>query len=173
MYCQQCNEVNLEGSTYCSKCGSRMEVKAKPQCPFCGGEVRTTSKFCIHCGSTLPYMEEGARSNSLKSKTIYLKDQFGNLIRKGNYKKVLQDKENPATKAFIDFVAWGIAHFFGFAAFIGAVTVLGFLLGPWGIVLTAALAYVYATHKDEIRRKVEEMKSGSESRLEPPSRRDY
>ncbi len=95
---------------------------------------------------------------TLKSKTILLKEQFGAVIKKGNYREVLQDKNHPATQAFIDFIAWGITHFYGFAALVGAITFLGILLGGWGVVFGLALAFVYASYKKEIDEKVRDMK---------------
>ncbi|MDQ7824577.1 MAG: 4Fe-4S binding protein [Candidatus Eremiobacteraeota bacterium] len=111
---------------------------------------------------------------SLKDKTILLKEQFGAVIKKGNYREVLQDKNHPATQAFIDFIAWGVSHFYGFAALIGAITFLGIFLGGWGVVFGLALAFVYATYKKEIDEKVREMKSaGDMSQPAPVNRPSY
>lgn len=96
---------------------------------------------------------------TLKDRTIMLKEQFGAVIKKGNYKEVFQDKNHPATQAFIDFIAWGITHFYGFAALIGAITFLGIFLGGWGVVFGLALAFVYATYKKEIDQRIKEMQS--------------
>jgi len=97
---------------------------------------------------------------TLRDKTILLKEQFGQVIKKGNYQEVLRDKSHPATQSFIDFIAWGITHFYGFAALVGAITFLGILMGGWGVVFGLALAFVYATYKKEIDQRVEEIKSG-------------
>ena len=106
---------------------------------------------------------------TLKSKTILLKEQFGAVIKKGNYREVLQDKNHPATQAFIDFIAWGITHFYGFAALVGAITFLGILLGGWGVVFGLALAFVYASYKKEIDEKVRDMKGQMSSGPSPSS----
>ncbi len=98
---------------------------------------------------------------TLRDKTILLKEQFGQVIKKGNYQEVLRDKNHPATQSFIDFIAWGITHFYGFAALVGAITFLGILMGGWGVVFGLALAFVYATYKKEIDQRVEEIKGGS------------
>lgn len=105
----------------------------------------------------------------MKSKTILLKEQFGAVIKKGNYREVLQDKNHPATQAFIDFIAWGITHFYGFAALVGAITFLGILLGGWGVVFGLALAFVYASYKKEIDEKVRDMKGQMSSGPSPSS----
>jgi NAD-dependent dihydropyrimidine dehydrogenase PreA subunit len=91
-----------------------------------------------------------------------LKEQFGSVLKKGNYREVLTDKSHPATQSLIDFIAWGVTHFYGFAALIGAITFLGLLLGGWGVVFGLALAFVYATYKKEIDEKVREMKGQSD-----------
>jgi ferredoxin len=90
---------------------------------------------------------------------LLLKEQFGTLVTQGNYKEVLQKKDNPITKTFIDFIAWGITRFWNFAAFIAAITILGSLLGGWGIVLAIALSYVYSKHKKDILERAREIKT--------------
>lgn len=106
------------------------------------------------------YGQPAERSQqTLRDKTILLKEQFGAVVKKGNYREVLADKNHPATQAFIDFIAWGVTHFYGFAALIGAITFLGIFLGGWGIVFGLALAFVYGTYKKEIDAKIREMKS--------------
>ena len=105
---------------------------------------------------------------TLRDKTILLKEQFGAVVKKGNYKEVLADKNHPATQAFIDFIAWGVTHFYGFAALIGAITFLGIFLGGWGIVFGLALAFVYATYKKEIDAKIREMKNQQDSSMIAP-----
>jgi ferredoxin len=100
---------------------------------------------------------------------MLLKQQFGQMITQGNYKQVLSDKNNSFTQTLIDFIAWGITNFFGFASFLAAITILGFLLGPWGIVLTLALTYVYITYKKDIDERIRSMKGESLSSSLPPA----
>jgi ferredoxin len=97
----------------------------------------------------------------LRDRTLLLREQFGSVITQGNYKEILQSKENPVTKTFIDFIAWGIMHFWNFTAFLAAVTVLGVLLGGWGVVLAVALTFVYSKHKEDIQARLREMKGDS------------
>ena len=106
---------------------------------------------------------------TLRDKTILLKEQFGAVVKKGNYRDVLADKNHPATQAFIDFIAWGVTHFYGFAALIGAITFLGIFLGGWGIVFGLALAFVYATYKREIDARIREMKGEADASSFSPS----
>jgi len=47
--CPNCNYVNRTTSKFCVKCGS--PVKGKITCPNCNYVNRTTSKFCVKCGS--------------------------------------------------------------------------------------------------------------------------
>lgn len=102
---------------------------------------------------------------TLRDKTILLKEQFGAVMKKGNYRDILADKNHPATQAFIEFIAWGITHFYGFAALVGAITFLGIFLGGWGIVFGLALAFVYATYKKEIDAKIREMKNEQDNHV--------
>ncbi len=150
--------------------------------------MRSTSRFCSSCGLQIPLPSPSQPASSrqapsrslpsqtppqpqpasddnnkqeLRSKTLLLREQFGSVITQGNYKEVLQSKENPVTKTFIDFIAWGILHFWNFTAFLAAVTVLGVLLGGWGVVLAVALTYVYSKHKEDILARLKELKGES------------
>jgi ferredoxin len=185
--CGNCNHPNPRDVTNCVVCGSLLSSKL---CPRCSQPLRDKSRFCSRCGMQMGSAPQppvtppvqayrGAPQSApaprpmpsqpapevvhteLKDRTLLLKEQFGNLVTQGNYREILQKKDSPVTSAFIDFIAWGISRFSSFIAFIAGVTVLGVLLGGWGVVLAIALTYVYSKHKDNIRQRVAEMKGES------------
>jgi len=174
MICPKCQEENIAGAGLCQRCGTKLVPRT---CGACGKEVRETSRFCPACGAqVLPGQgaQKGAggpsdwRHQTLKDRTMLLKQQFGQMVSQGNYKQVLSDKNNSFTQTLIDFVAWGITNFFGFASFLAAITIFGILLGPWGIVLTLALTYVYVTYKKDIDERIKMMKNEAAQSLPPP-----
>ena len=58
MICPNCRAAVPEGSVFCPKCGSKIEVKpaakAEPRiCPKCGSTVSEDALFCGKCGQSL------------------------------------------------------------------------------------------------------------------------
>ena len=47
--CQKCSHINVEGSKFCSLCGSSLQ----PKCSKCENIPPQGSKFCNQCGSPL------------------------------------------------------------------------------------------------------------------------
>lgn len=160
MTCPNCNQNNPSNATHCLTCGAALLVN---HCPRCNQRIRQNSKFCPFCGirfadaprEVLPETKQ----QELKDRTLLLKEQFGQMITQGNYREVLQREDNQITRTFIEFIAWGITRFWSFTAFMAAVTILGVLLGGWGIVLAVVLTYVYSTHKGRILERIKELKT--------------
>jgi len=122
--------------------------------------------------SAPPPPQVDIKKQELKDRTLLLKEQFGQMITQGNYKDILQKEDNSVTKTFIDFIAWGITRFWSFTAFMAAVTILGVLLGGWGIVLAIVLTYVYSMHKARILQRIKEMKE-DEGVVKTRKKREY
>lgn len=158
--CSNCLQNNPPNVTNCLSCGAAL---LKNICPRCNQGIRPSSKFCPFCGikfgSKPPRNRSDEKQRELRERTLLLKEQFGQMITQSNYREVLQRDDNQITKTFIDFIAWGITRFWSFTAFMAAVTILGILLGGWGIVLAVVLTYVYSTHKTRIMQRIKEMKS--------------
>lgn len=59
MYCNNCGHKNDEGTTFCTECGSKLELGApiqEPACVYCdncGSEITNDSKYCEKCGASL------------------------------------------------------------------------------------------------------------------------
>ena len=58
--CQSCNSEMPAGTTFCSLCGSKIEIKAEDvidepmvACPSCGTLVKQGAAFCTSCGSKM------------------------------------------------------------------------------------------------------------------------
>lgn len=161
--CPRCGGAMRATSRFCSSCGLQIPLPA-PSRPAALQQTPSQSyppQAPLQTSTQTGQASGGKAEQELRSKTLLLREQFGSVITQGNYKEVLQSKENPVTKTFIDFIAWGIMHFWNFTAFLAAVTVLGVLLGGWGVVLAVALTYVYSKHKEDILARLKEMKGES------------
>lgn len=55
MICKICNTENLDGATFCSGCGARLDGRF--ECPSCGGTCAEDALFCPHCGAKLDQKE--------------------------------------------------------------------------------------------------------------------
>lgn len=180
VYCANCKTMNPGNVTHCLSCGAGL---LGGSCPRCFQVIRTSSKFCPFCGMRIEaapqarpqqsYAPQGQidAQGELKNRTLLLKEQFGQMITQGNYRDVLQKDDSPITKSFIEFIAWGITRFWSFTAFMAAVTVLGILLGGWGIVLAVVLTYVYSKHKEKIMARIGELKA--EGGVAQKKKREY
>jgi Pyruvate/2-oxoacid:ferredoxin oxidoreductase delta subunit/uncharacterized Zn finger protein (UPF0148 family) len=175
--CPHCGKGIRENSTFCPFCGhkitgARAAAPPPPQQAYqpplhaqqAPAPLRQTPAYSASPPaqqaqySGTEYAPPDEKHRELRDRTLLLKEQFGAMVTQGNYKEVLQKKDNPVTRNFIDFIAWGITRFWSFAAFIAAITILGSLLGGWGIVLAIALSYVYSIHKKDILVRVKEIK---------------
>jgi len=56
MQCPNCQFDNPEGSVFCGKCGSSLEIEVV--CPNCGSKAPSDFKFCNKCGHDLTKQEE-------------------------------------------------------------------------------------------------------------------
>lgn len=50
MICSNCGETNAEGSTFCKKCGKRLD--GMEVCSACGGLTPVGGTFCVNCGAS-------------------------------------------------------------------------------------------------------------------------
>jgi ferredoxin len=161
--CPRCSQPLRDKSRFCSRCGMQMGagLNHNPPAPQQAASYGTPPAQSFAPPQAMPPPRPEVVQTELKDRTLLLKEQFGNLVTQGNYKEILQKRDSPVTSAFIDFIAWGISRFSSFIAFIAGVTVLGVLLGGWGVVLAIALTYVYSKHKENIKQRVAEMKGES------------
>lgn len=53
MKCPKCGFENLDGASFCIKCGSRIDGKIA--CPKCGEYIPNEASFCPHCGKPIPH----------------------------------------------------------------------------------------------------------------------
>ena len=54
--CPSCGASNVEGTKFCSECGTRLDTPPQPVkrlCPSCGAEAEEGAKFCNECGARL------------------------------------------------------------------------------------------------------------------------
>lgn len=56
--CQKCGAVLPDESTFCHKCGNRIEENT---CPYCGAELISDADFCAHCGKRVRTGERAAK----------------------------------------------------------------------------------------------------------------
>jgi len=130
-------------------------------CPHCNEKNLVNSKFCQNCGRPLSddipsylYPEDDDLWEKVK--------EFGKDIKKKisekNYKEIISDKSNPVTNMLITFVAWIILRMIGILPFVIIVRILAFLMHPVGLVFSLAVTYVYSIHREEIMKRVKEIK---------------
>ena len=105
---------------------------------------------------------------TLKSKTILLKEQFGAVIKKGNYREVLQDKKPSSHTGFHRLHRMGHYSFLWFCCacrchYIPGNTARGMGCG----FRPCPLPFVYASYKKEIDEKVRDMKGQMSSGPSP------
>ena len=89
---------------------------------------------------------------------LHLGERLKGLLTRENYREVLADRRHPATTMLIAFVAWGIFRMVGFAPLMFLLRVLAFLMGPFGLVVVLAVAYVYGRYHKEIDARVATMR---------------
>lgn len=68
MICKKCGRGNVEGSKYCTNCGTELIKENQPQkniCESCGSENEPANKYCTICGEKLP-AGEGLQNESPK-----------------------------------------------------------------------------------------------------------
>jgi len=53
MYCQKCNSAVPDGSAFCNKCGSKLEIPVAVFCHKCGSQAIEDAAFCQKCGVQL------------------------------------------------------------------------------------------------------------------------
>lgn len=51
--CSNCGTLCEKDSSFCVKCGSKLEVLNQEICIHCGRSIKKGDKFCIHCGGEL------------------------------------------------------------------------------------------------------------------------
>ena len=77
MKCPKCSFENVDGSTYCINCGSRLDGKVR--CPKCGEFLEPDAESCSHCGYVVPHNKE-ASSNGFNDKRERLKFVFNRVF---------------------------------------------------------------------------------------------
>ena len=77
MKCPKCSFENVDGSTYCINCGSRLDGKVR--CPKCGEFLEPDAESCSHCGYTVPHNKE-ASSNGFNDKRERIKFVFNRVF---------------------------------------------------------------------------------------------
>ena len=55
MKCRNCGCELLENDTFCTECGTKVEIE---KCPSCGESLREGAKFCPKCGYKLKGAEK-------------------------------------------------------------------------------------------------------------------
>ncbi|HYE78207.1 MAG TPA: hypothetical protein VEI97_09480 [bacterium] len=77
-------------------------------------------------------------------------DKYGSSLTMENFKSVLDDAGGHTREAFIDFTVWGIRTFGTFGTFAALLGFSAILIGPFGLVLTAAVIYTYSKYRSEV-----------------------
>ena len=73
MKCQKCGFENVDNSTYCINCGSRLDGKIR--CPKCGEFIEPDAKACPSCGFIVPHSNKPS-SNGFSQKRTQIKSIF-------------------------------------------------------------------------------------------------
>lgn len=131
------------------------------KCPFCQENNLIDAKFCAECGKPLSGEIPSYMLHDEKDLMEQAKDFFKEVektVTTKNYREILSDRANPATNLIICFAAWLILRTVGIIPFIILVRILAFLMGYVGLFFLMVMTYVYSTHREEIERKVEEIK---------------
>ncbi|MFC1850142.1 hypothetical protein ACFL27_08125 [candidate division CSSED10-310 bacterium] len=121
-------------------------------CPECNSKMKTDQGafICPSCTFTLKFEEDFI--SLMKERLKKLKAELRELSL-DQLKKEITNAKSPATGMLIGFIAWGIAYFLRFPIFMAIVTALGFLLGPWGLVIITILPLVYKYHQETIEQE--------------------
>ncbi|MBM3462931.1 MAG: hypothetical protein FJX76_12590 [Armatimonadetes bacterium] len=151
--CGWCSQENLVDATFCEACG-----KSRGQAPPDGyvPPKQRARRFL----QRLTQPEERKRdAERVKVRFTKLSERVKGAITRESYREVLQDRSNPVTTMLIAFLVWGIFRMVGFVPLMILLRALAFLMGPLGLLLTLALAYVYSQHRAEIDTRVARMRA--------------
>lgn len=130
-------------------------------CPRCGEKNLVNSKFCQSCGRPLSddipsYLYE--EDEDFWGKIKEFGKEVEEKITRKNYKDILIDKSNPITNMLITFIAWLLLRMIGILPFIILVRILAFIMTPVGLIFSLGVTYVCTTHREEIMKKIKELK---------------
>lgn len=131
------------------------------KCPYCRENNLIDAKFCAECGKPLSGDIPSYMLSDEKDLMEQAKDFFKEIeksVTEKNYKEILSDRANPVTNMVITLAAWLALRTIGIIPFIILVRILAFLMGYPGLLFLMAMTYVYSTHQEEIRKKVDEIK---------------
>jgi len=184
--CEVCDQENLSDARYCEACGEIRGARANPLRQLLKGplgSIRDTVDRLRALRNPPPPVEsddaeaaavlpEGPEDTDVDSehpeldrarkrvrvRFLHLSDRLKGAFTKESYREVLKDRSNPATTMLIAFVAWGIFRMVGFVPLMILLRILSFIMGPFGLVLTLACAYVYSQHQEEIDQRVGTMR---------------
>lgn len=178
--CDVCDQENLADARFCEACGEGRGTKGHPLRKILKGpldairsgvdrfqDMRKAARLqhpdSAAAGGPAPDkptsdqpeepVYEEARKR-VRVRFLHLSERLKGAFSKESYREVLKDRSNPATTMLIAFVAWGIFRMVGFVPLMILLRALAFLMGPFGLVLTLAVAYVYSQHREEIDERV-------------------
>jgi hypothetical protein len=164
--CRFCEQENLAHQNLCEACGET-RGSAPPQNK---AAERRVPRLEPQEAEAEPepggrrFSFEGAKKEvkktrkNVKMRFLSLADRLKGAFTRETYREVLKDRSNPATSMLIAFLVWGIFRMVGFVPLMIILRALAFLMGPFGLVLTLALAYVYSQHQAEIDERVGAMR---------------
>jgi hypothetical protein len=138
----------------------------KIKCPECQTTLRRDGQAyrCPACSFRLEI--QASLISELKGRLRTLKQSLGGLSL-DELRRIVKDREHPATSMLVSFAAWGVAYFLRWPIFLAVVFGLSVLLGPWGLVMMVVLPLVYRAHKEAIHRQAENLTRERDGPPEP------
>ncbi|HOO49666.1 MAG TPA: CHAT domain-containing protein [Alphaproteobacteria bacterium] len=143
-------------------------VKSWRQCPECGEQLtfsgideikkkKGKSKIfhCKHCGTELNIPVE------MKDAILEQWEQVvdaAKQVKPHNIMAAIRDNRHPLTVAIIGLIAIGVLNAGGFGSFTAVVTLMSFLIGPWGIVILLLVAAIWILHRKRIEEVIRQKK---------------